>query len=360
MNSKKKKLSELAAEEVQDRIANGEWSTTLPNEHGLADVLQISRRVTRESLLILEKSGIISAPVRGKRRSILTIPDRHQSISVAVYFMPYSLDNDLSSMLTVKEITSVIIHSGMHVVTPAHNELSHADLTDVAIGAFFNNSKVDAWILLRPARAVVEYTLKHKIPVFCLGGDIIGLNVPSIVDNRTKAIYEGTKILLAAGHSRIVAPFRQDRHPSAGLNHMQEAMKKAFDEHKTQWSQQYHAPYWSGETKSYCEMLAEQFKVTRPTAFILGSYSELMPLLSYMNFMRLRIGEDISIIINQKHPELEHILPGIDTFEFDERKLIQQACSEAKKVAIGISDGEQKLIDMAHHKRKSVQSVKNS
>ena len=48
------------------------------------------------------------------------------------------------------------------------------------------------------------------------------------------------------------------------------------------WSQQYHAPYWSGETKSYCKMLAEQFKVTRPTAFILGSYSELMPLLSYM------------------------------------------------------------------------------
>ena len=74
MRAKKKKLSELAAEEISERISKGEWASRLPNEHGLADALQISRRVTREALQILEKSGVISPPVRGKRREVLRVP----------------------------------------------------------------------------------------------------------------------------------------------------------------------------------------------------------------------------------------------------------------------------------------------
>ena len=148
----------------------------------------------------------------------------------------------------------------------------------------------------------------------------------SIVDDRVKALYEGTTRLPELSHHR---PLQTLIGIPKEVSILCKQLQKAFEENEVVWSQQYHASIGL-ERRNLLHHACEQFKVTRPTAFILKVIR--LCHFPHMNFMKLRIGEDISVI-NQKHPELEHILPGIDTYEMEESRLIVKTASRAIDLA---------------------------
>jgi len=354
---RRQKLCDIAANTILARIGNGEWVGTLPSEHTLASSLNASRRVIREALTILENTGIISASQRGQRRKILKTSTNRDQLSIAILFTPFSFANDLSSQQTTRQIARRLNQEGINVITP-HEGLETSNISDEALEEIFGNYDVDVWLLIRPTRQMAEFVEKHNINALCLGGDTSELEVSSIGFDGPASAYRGTRYLLERGHSRIVYPFREGRNFKDRLNASQRAMKKAFKENGVTWSHAYHSPAWKASIRGFYQMLDDYFKVTPPTAFIISSYSELVALLSYLALHRLRIGKEISVIVNHNHPELANILPGIDTFQGNDEILVQKATQALLDLARGLNVCKNMLIPQEHIVRNSVADLR--
>ena len=70
----RKSLGVLLAEHLKNDIASDVWVDRLPGYRVLSAHYQVSDRTSREAVNILEKEGILEAPIQGKKRAILKSP----------------------------------------------------------------------------------------------------------------------------------------------------------------------------------------------------------------------------------------------------------------------------------------------
>ena len=181
-------------------------------------------------------------------------------------------------------------------------------------------SEVHALLTSLQPRGAILYWVPDAIAkvVRTLGIPAIGMGwpfpeIPSFFVNFSSLLAHAFKQVRAVGHRRIVAPFWNMGEPT--YERLAEKVEKHLSKDGVSLKRHYNLPSLQGETtEDYHAALHEISRYTPPSCIILFDLSHYLAVSSFLMGRRLRIPDDISLILVSCDPILVNVLPSIAHF----------------------------------------------
>jgi DNA-binding LacI/PurR family transcriptional regulator len=155
---------------------------------------------------------------------------------------------------------------------------------------------------------VLEWFEQQSFVTIAWDGRPSHLELPGSGTNLVPAIREATRHLISLRHKRIayLAPplIRQPNGCTTGQAFLEELN---MDDRAAASS--YHLPEFSADPHGLENALKEMFRITPPTALIVGMHSYHLTVLSFLQQNHLRVPEDVSIIAAYMEAKLDWLVP---------------------------------------------------
>lgn len=289
--------AEQVATHLRTELLKGRWSGTMPGVLKLELELAVNRTTIDAALKQLEDEGLLVPQGKGRGRKIVTPPHAAGSPSLRVGILLYE-ETDTTDP-DIVQLQHLLLQAGHTVVIPPKTQLELGREAG-RIARCTRRLDVDAWIVLAGSQEILEAFATGTVPAFALFGRLRNIPIAGIGPDVRPANREMVRCLAELGHRWVVMLSREERRkPHPGI------VEKAFlDELATHGlpSGGYNLPDWEDSPAGLHAVLHELFRLTPPTAIILGDGLLAIATMQFCSERGLRIPGDLSLACCDRDP----------------------------------------------------------
>lgn len=327
--------SEQVAECLRQELARGRWTHTLPGIHRLATELDLPRKQIERALPLLEKEGLLIPQGPGRKRLIaaLDLPGKRPLRVAVIDFDPQAKQETLTVTLLHR------LSEQGHTAILCDKTLEELGMDPARIGKLVHRTRADAWILRAAHRPVLEWFLRHKIPVFSVYGNFINLPVAAVGLRYLPTLQIAIRQLVRLGHRSIAI---LGSHGQAVLKpgNIWDSLLKELASHGLPASQQ-HMPQWEDNREGFNRMLASLFEHVRPSGLIIEEENHLIAAFQFCAHHGIRVPQQVSLICMQPGTQFEYCLLPPTHIAWDTRPITKVIGRWLRNVARGKTDTHQ-------------------
>lgn len=333
---RKLSAAEQAATYLRKWLIKEQISGQIPGVDRLAVELVVSRDTIRSALKLLEAEGLIRKVGNGRSRMLVRNPggeSERRKLRVVI-FPDMRMEHYASYLISyILSLQRQITDAGYSCVI-ADRTLADLENDLPRMARYVAKHEADLWIVMSAASEVLEWFQQQKLTVIAWGGRHRHLTIPGSGSSFIPALREAVQHLLSLGHRRIVflsAPlFRQPSVSPSGQVFLDELAAGGVVT-----SQSYHLPDFPSTSEGIHAMLAEIFRVTPPTALIVGLHAYHLAVNSFLLQKRLRVPEDVSTVVAYIDSKLEWLQPPQAHFQVQMDKIVRRIMLWVDEVAQG-------------------------
>ena len=353
MGLHKLSASEQTASHLKDWLLNKNISDQVPGVDRLSAELGVSRDTVRKALIMLEKEGLIISGGKGKprlltRNSSTYTPTSHQRKALRVLiFSDTHIRHHSSYLIThALQLQRQLSEAGCNCEFADRN-MADFDHQPERISRYVLTHEADVWIVKSATSEVLEWFEKQSFVTIAWGGRHRQLSLPRSGNNLIPAIRDATGHLISLGHRRIayLAP-PVLRKPNLSLS--SQAFLDELAVRGVTASEAYHLPEFDSSPHGLEKTLTEMFRVTPPTALIVGTHSYHLTVLGFLRQHNLRVPEDVSVIAGYTDLTLDWMIPHQAHFHFQMEKIIRRIVKWVEDVMRGKRPTGCEIFDAAY------------
>jgi DNA-binding LacI/PurR family transcriptional regulator len=354
--------AEQTAAHLKDWLLNKNATNQIPGVDRLSLELGVSRDTVRRALVLLEKSGLIRSGGKGKPRVIVNDsaldgeqPTKSKALRVNI-FPDMNMEHFASYLVThALQLQRQLTDAGCNCQF-TDRTLADFDHQPQRISRYVAANEADVWIVMAASSDVLEWFEKQSFVTIAWGGRHRHLSLPGSGTNLVPAIREATRHLISLGHRRIayLAPpiIRQPSISTSGQAFLEELNTRGVSA-----ASSYHLPEFSSDPHGIEVALKEMFRVTPPTALIVGMHSYHLTVLSFLRQNNLRVPEDVSIVAGYMDAKLDWMFPRQAHFHLQMDKIIRRIVKWIEDVIRGKRPDGCAIYDAAYFSGPSVGPV---
>jgi DNA-binding LacI/PurR family transcriptional regulator len=317
-------------------LLSGHWTGTMPGELRLAEEFGINRKTVKAALERLEQEGLLVGQGTGRRRKIV-LPEGHTPPALRVGILVY----DSAEHEFILDLRHLLEKAGHTPFFPAKT-MEDLGMDVRRVARLVQKTEADAWVVVSASREVLEWFAQQETPAFAVFGNRSGLPIAGSGPDKTPALAEATRRLVALGHRRIsLLCHREHRLPQPA-----KAIRALFDELEAAGitTGAFNLPDWEESKEGFGRVFDSLFGTTPPTALILDE-----PFLFHAGFhhlarLGLRVPEDVSLVCTDPDPTFTWCAPSVAHISWDYRPVVRRVVRWARNISQGKEDTRQTMI----------------
>ena len=326
--------SQVAAH-LRSAIEAGRWAETIPGIEFLAAELDVNRKTVDAALKQLERDGVIVGQGPGRARRIVR-SNGHSTRPIRIAMLPYEHEDLFLSYIV--DLQHSLVEAG-HTVITAKKSLVDLEMDPKRIQRLVEQTPADAWIVMAGSSEVLEWFAGQPIPAFALFGRRVGIPIAGTGPEKGTALAVATRTLVELGHRRIVLLCRSERRkPSPGIT--ESAMLAELAAHGIPTSD-YNLPDWEETREGFRELLSSLFRVTPPTALVIGIGTFYTPTLQFLAMRGLQVPEQVSLVCTDPDPSFAWCAPTVAHIRWEAKPIVRRIVQWAKNVSLKRKDVKQ-------------------
>lgn len=313
-------LSMLIAESLEIEIRKGSYKDQLPGYRTLSKLLNVSPRTIHAALEILTRRKIILPPEGKRARNIhpnitFNIDENlHNNRSILILTSTPFQTQDISIRRALDAVIKLFTRKKWSIDYETCADINN-EKSDLAMEHLFAPYKNHRWILTRPTRTAIKWCKQHQLRFICFGGDTINIDTPSIAVSTSTMLDHAVGVLSDFGHSRIC--ILSNLLSAKSQNIILKNMEASFSSRGIKFHPIYNLPkIGNHDYQNLWRCLNDIFSLSPPSAIIATEAHQLITIYSYCLQNRLRIPEDLSVVVTQESSHLEWFHPRPANFEF--------------------------------------------
>jgi len=330
--------SDQLADFLRRQIVNGSLKGVMPGVQQLVRSLGVNSVAVGKAIQQLEREGLVIHQGNRKSRLIATdvIPP---SEVLKVGIMPYDVHDE--SRHDTMAIKQELINSG-HAVFVSSKGMMELGMDVKRVAKQAESMNVDAWVVFAGSREVLEWFQAQDVPAFGLHGRITNIDMASIGVRKSPVVAEVVGRLTDLGHRRIVMLAREERRkPHPGF------VEQVFlDELKARGiaTGAYNIPDWEDSPEGLEKVMRSLFKVTPPTALIIGDSLLVHAVQVHLSALGLQVPKDLSLFCLDSQDSYHWVRPKLAHIGWDVRPVVRRVAQWVKHVAEGRRDEKKTYI----------------
>lgn len=324
----KSSTQELAAVAIREEITAGRWDDRLPGARVLAQRMGLSPPTVAGALSILAAEGWLTKPgerhayrVVKKRRAKTAASARSKSkrLLILTHEEPGFLTE--TSRKILEHLRESATKKGWLVESQVVDFL-HVKRAQNQWDRLIQTDPDTSVIALYGRTALAEWAIRRKVRMMFLGGVTNGLPIPMVAVRSSRLAEMALKRLVDRGHWRIVFPLC-DRAESFKAP-LRELTRKAVESSGNTYVPSYHNPESDYLKPDVTWRIVESaFATRRPSAFVFLDWKELVTAHCFLSAMRLRVPDDVSLVLLNDQMEAAWFHPPLSRFRFPQHKLVR-------------------------------------
>ncbi len=312
-----------------------------PSQRELLERLDASERIVRGALDEFQRQGkiirrvgrggsVVAAPVLTSKNegaigatSLAAAP----SSTIAVITQPDRSFFDHAVHLLHKNVESRNLNLSCHLVTPETNVL--------AMLPVWNESPLGYMVFSRHLYPIAQNLAEAGFPVVWLGAPIEGMvsSVANVYGNHEQGGYQATKHLLALGHRRLAFWGGSDLKQSLRWKGVGRALKELERQSETATMETI-CDAQVEEWRSFPEVGHAYFtRPDAPTGVMCWNDSFALELLTFLNYIGVRVPQDISLVGYDNLPASAKVFPQLTTVDANLEQQLEMALELLNKPA---------------------------
>jgi DNA-binding LacI/PurR family transcriptional regulator len=331
-------MAEQIAAHLRCEVARGRWSGTMPGRHELARQLGVGITSVEEALRQLEGEGLLGSQGAGRGRRILPTPAEPVARRLRIAVLPHE-KVALNESYMVELIQ--LLREAAHEAFFAPASLLQLGMNVKRVAHVVKACEADAWIVCSGSREVTEWFASQPLAAFSLFGRRRGVPIASVGPDKSAGFAAAARRLIELGHQRIVLLVRPDRRlPVPGTP--ERAFLAELAAHGITPGP-YHFPDWEDGIEGFHAQLEALFHVTPPTALVVDEVMLYLAAQQFLACKRLRVPEEVSLVVMDAHPAFEWCLPSVAHVRWDPTPVLRRAVGWANNIARGKKDQRETL-----------------
>lgn len=333
---------EQVADLLREGMMEGRWRGALPGRSRLADQLGCSHGTVEVAIRQLEREGWLIPQGQGRRRRIEIPSDQTRAMRQIKRVRILSYDKPSQGSPAEIALLARLLEAG-YAADFATKSLRDLNMNVRQVARFVKASSCDAWIVCSASREILEWFAAQKVPAIALYGRFTGLPIAVACPRKAPAMVRAVRRLVELGHERIVLTTTSERvvpHPAL--------FEQIFLEELRQLglpAGSYNLAAVEPNSSGLNVSLRELFRITPPTAILVGDGEHVMGVQQFLARRGLRIPEDVSLVSTDSAPEYRWCDLPISHIGWDTAPLIRRVLRWLDRVTQGKKDIRQYLYE---------------
>ena len=309
----------------------------MPGVGWLTAELGVNHKTVESALRQLEQEGLLAGQGPGRRRRV--IPPSGDSVR-PMRLAIFSYEPADQFLAYFVELQHALVSAGHTTIVP-QKSLTELGMDVARIARLVKQTEADAWIVQAGSHEVLEWFAAQPAPAFALFGRREGIPIAATGPDSQTAIIAATRQLLALGHRRLVMIGRSERRKPTPEK-SERAILDELAAHGIPTSD-YNLPDWEETREGLQALLTSLFRVTPPTALIIGEKIFFAATQQFLARRGLRVPEQVSLICVDPDPSFSWCTPSIAHVHWDSTPLVRRIVQWAATVSRGREDEKQTL-----------------
>jgi DNA-binding LacI/PurR family transcriptional regulator len=312
------------------RLARGEWSSGLPGERTLAQLLEVGRDTVRLALQRLEYEKVVGPAQAGSKRTVLIVPDRAPSnraddLRIGV-LSPRSLEQLQQPILfEVDHLRRTLAEKGGTLGLFSPSWFEQKDPTK-HLARLVAEEQCSAWVLFRTNAQIQHWFAKSGVPCLVRGYPHTADLLPHLdVDWEVTARHASGR-LWRHGHRRVGILI-----PPHHLRGVEAAIRGACTLGEPDFSV-IQMPE-NGTVEGVCRALSRALNLKDPpTAIITPRPRQAATTLTWLGSQGIRVPQDFGLISLAHDPFLDNLVPELSGYRVDHEVVSKQVIRRLKLI----------------------------
>ena len=321
-------VAEQVAEHLRNELKRGSFSEAFPSVYNLASDLGVNHKTVKAAIKVLECEGLLINQGRGCARKVVeSAIEPLEAMRVGVFYY----DSHTASQSYALDLKQALVEKGYVPVIVPKTLQDDFKMNCKRIAKFAQTFNVDAWIVYAGSSEVLEWFATSGVPSFAIYGRLNAVDIAGVAVRKSEVTSEVLKRLVSYGHKRIVKIVRAERRkPNYGLP--ERLFLEELESHGISTSS-YNIPDWEESPGGLDELLSNLFRVTPPTALIIGDAVLFHSVQNHLSRRGINAPEDISFFCNDYDECFDWVTPTITHLKWDYRPTIRRAVQWLKNIS---------------------------
>lgn len=307
----------------------------MPGVGWLAAELGVNRKTVEAALRQLEQEGLLAGQGAGRPR-LIVLRGEKSARPMRVAILPY--DDADRFLAYIVELQHALVEAG-HTTVVAAKSLVELGMDPARVARLVKQTEADAWVVQAGSREVLEWFSAQPMPAFALFGRREGIAIAGAGLATQTAFTSTTRQLIALGHRRIVMICRSERRkPCPGIS--ERIVLDELAAHGIATSD-YNLPDWEETPDGFEALLSSLFRVTPPTALIVGEGTFFLATQQFLARRGIRVPGQVSLICVDSDPSFAWCKPTIAHFHWETAPVVRRIVRWAATVSQGRGDLKQ-------------------
>ena len=329
-------VTEQVVRHLEEELRRGRWRREMPGRGRLVAELGVSGKTVELALKRLEERGLLDSAGTGRRRRIAEQVVAAARPALRVGILPYEpADRGAAHLISLQHR----LEEAGHVAWFAPRTLVDLRRDVKRVSALVERGEADAWVVVSGPRAVLEWFLQRKVPVFALFGRRQSLEIAGAGPNKEPALREVVARLVGLGHRRIVMVSREERRkPYPGR--LERAFLDELAAHGLPTGD-FNLPDWEETPEGFRACLDRLFQHTPPTALILDESYLLTVAQQHLAQRGWFAPKDVSLVSCDPDPLYPWLRPAVTHIRWDAQPVVRRIVRWVEGLARGKDDRRQ-------------------
>jgi DNA-binding LacI/PurR family transcriptional regulator/biotin operon repressor len=331
-----------AVEVLRQGMVDGRWRGTLPGRQRLARELGCSHGTVEAAMRQLAREGWLVSQGQGRRRRIV-IPTKKRKKAPLVKRVRLLAYDELSRLRPEEIALLARLREAGYAADFARKNLHDLKMDAGRVARFVESTPCDAWVICFGTREVLEWFAGQPVPAIALFGQFSKVPIAAACPRKVPSMQTVVRRLVELGHRRIAMttiPERGFPRPALFEREFIDTVKK----HGLP-AGAYNLPVIEERSDGLIDCLASLFRLTPPTAIILGDGEHLLATQQFLARRGFRVPEDVSLISTDQAPDYSWCDPPISHLRWDPSPVISQVVRWVGRAVEGKHDIRQRLFD---------------
>lgn len=320
-------------------ITEHRWHKTLPGIRVLCEEMRVSRQTMMLALRLLEQEGVllpvmpgkprtINPTVEGKKKRQAGKKQQHPVVALIVWRKEHELTQTDSEVVT--HLRDELVSMGYECRLIVFRDIVRR-VGAKQIGNVIKQNPADLYVAVGAHGACTRVLVKLEIPVVYLGGRNVPGTGPRIAASSSQMCQAAVQHLQSLGHRRISVMLPEVlNHANRSASASEGEIRDIFKKLDLPFSG-YNCPRWGKSKGEFLDALEQLFRVTPPSALVLGDVNHVTRTVSFLMRRRMRYPEDVSLVVLDNAYELDEYQPPICHVKMPTTRIAKNAAKAVSK-----------------------------